>query len=89
MDSTISAEMSRRIHERLLDADQTLGAYEVVSDLAFPVSKEMENRIITPLKEGDLCRAHPSTRAVLIFSCYVPNLDLLVLAFQINLCHMQ
>ena len=51
--------MSRELQEKLLDGDFVLDGHGIVADTAFPVSKDLLGRIITPLKEGDLERAHP------------------------------
>jgi hypothetical protein len=56
-------EMSRSFREKLLDERKTLQTHGVVADSAFPVSGNMINRIVTPLKDGDLERSHRSTRA--------------------------
>ena len=37
-----------------------------IADTAFPVTKEMRRKIITPLKEGDLERSHPDAQAALL-----------------------
>lgn len=50
-------ETSRQFREKLLDENKTLQDYGVLSDSAFPVSGAMYNRIVTPLKNGDLERA--------------------------------
>ena len=46
-------EMSRAFREKLSDSRRNVERYGVLSDSAFPVSKEMFGRIITPLKDGD------------------------------------
>ena len=56
-------ETSRTFREKLCDPRKNVDGYGVISDTAFPVSKEMYTRIITPLKEGELDRAPLATRA--------------------------
>lgn len=51
-------EMSRVFREKLSDPTRNVDGHGVLSDSAFPVSREMFGRIITPLKDGDLERAH-------------------------------
>jgi hypothetical protein len=57
-------DTSGPLQERLLNLqycpDQRMG---IISDSAFPVSGPMLGRIVTPLKEGDLSRLHPSVWA--------------------------
>lgn len=57
------ADMSADFSEKLLDLrccpDQRMG---VVADSAFPNSKDMTDRILTTLKDGDLGRLLPSRR---------------------------
>ena len=48
--------------EKLLDDDFVLEGHGIVADTAFPVSNDLLGRIITPLKEGDLERAHPQAQ---------------------------
>ena len=50
------SENSREFKDLLKDPAMTLDGYGVVADSAFPVSKAMKDRIITPLKIGDLER---------------------------------
>ena len=50
-------ETSRRFRELLLDATYTLHDHGVLSDSAFPVSGALYDKIVTPLKKGDLDRA--------------------------------
>lgn len=52
-------DMSRELQEKLLDPDYMLEGHGIVADTAFPVGKELLGLIITPLKDGDLERAHP------------------------------
>lgn len=59
-------EMSRVFREKLSDPTRNVGGHGVLSDSAFPVSREMFGRIITPLKDGDLERAHRDARPSLI-----------------------
>ena len=51
------SETSRHFQEKLIDPRKTLEEYGVISDSAFPVSGYMYNKIVTPLKEGDLAQA--------------------------------
>lgn len=59
-------EMSRVFREKLSDPTRNVDGHGVLSDSAFPVSREMFGRIITPLKDGDLERAHRDARPSLI-----------------------
>ena len=59
-------DMSREMCDNLLDLEKTLLEFGVVADTAFPVTKEMRRKIITPLKEGDLERSHPDAQAALL-----------------------
>ena len=59
-------EMSRVFREKLSDSTRNVDGHGVLSDSAFPVSREMFGRIITPLKDGDLERAHRDARPSLI-----------------------
>lgn len=59
-------EMSREFREKLSDPSRNVDGHGVLSDSAFPVAKEMFGRIITPLKDGDIGRAHPGARPSLI-----------------------
>ena len=65
------AEMSRSFREKLLDPNKTLVDHGVLADSAFPVSGNMEGRIVTPLKDGDIERAHHSVRSGTFFSLCV------------------
>ena len=58
--------MSRVFRTKLSDPLRNVDGHGVPSDSAFPVSQEMFGRIITPLKDGDLERAHPDARPALI-----------------------
>ncbi|TPX78709.1 hypothetical protein CcCBS67573_g00088 [Chytriomyces confervae] len=58
-------QMSRQFREKLLDEKKTLQDYGVTADSAFPSNATMFNRIVTPLKEGDLERAPAATRSAL------------------------
>ena len=60
------AEMSRGLQERLLDPNKTILEGCIATDSAFPVSKEFQGKIITPMKEGDLERASPQCRLAMI-----------------------
>ena len=59
-------EMSRVFGEKLSDPTRNVDGHGVLSDSAFPVSREMFGRIITPLKNGDLEKAHKDARPSLI-----------------------
>jgi hypothetical protein len=50
------SENSRELRRNLKDDTITLDGYGVVADSAFPVGAEMHDRIITPMKQGDLQR---------------------------------
>jgi hypothetical protein len=58
--------MSRELCDNLISNEKTERRHGIVADTAFPVSNEMAGKIITPLKDGDLDRAHPDTHAALI-----------------------
>lgn len=60
------SDTSKQFQEKLLNEDISLQDHGVLSDSAFPVSGAMFGKILTPLKEGDLERAHPSARRALI-----------------------
>lgn len=60
------AEMSRSFREKLSDPDRNVDGHGVLSDSAFPVSREMFGRIMTPLKEGDIERSHRDARPSLL-----------------------
>ncbi|KAJ3290359.1 hypothetical protein HDU76_007402 [Blyttiomyces sp. JEL0837] len=47
-------ENSRGMQEKLLDPAISLQDHGLVADSAFPVSKQMWNRILTPLKDGEI-----------------------------------
>lgn len=49
-------EISRNFQEKLLRDDINLPDHGVLADTAFPVCRGLENRIQTPLKDGDLER---------------------------------
>jgi len=59
-------ETSRRFQQKLLNPAISLQDHGVLSDSAFPVAGDMFTRILTPLKEGELERAHPKARRSLI-----------------------
>ena len=44
-------------HDKLVDLQYTLKEYGILADAAFPVSQEIQNKIVTSLKKGDLQRA--------------------------------
>jgi hypothetical protein len=50
------SENSRELRNMLKDSTITMDGYGVVADSAFPVGAEMHDRIITPIKQGDLQR---------------------------------
>jgi len=58
--------MSREIQERLLDPYFVADNHGIISDTAFPVGKDLVGRIMSPLKEEELERAHPQARAALL-----------------------
>lgn len=60
------AEMSRPLQEKLLDPIKTIPNGCIATDSAFPVSKVLSGRIITPLKDGDLERASAECRVAMI-----------------------
>ncbi|EGZ10212.1 hypothetical protein PHYSODRAFT_522767 [Phytophthora sojae] len=55
-------EISFALQEKLADPDMTVQGTGVAADTAFPVSKGMRGRIITPIKDGDLERAPAKCR---------------------------
>jgi hypothetical protein len=55
-------ETSRKFQKKLLKAEINLPGHGVLSDSAFPVSGLLFNKIITPLKEGELERHKPALR---------------------------
>jgi hypothetical protein len=59
-------DMSRELQEKLLDPNYVDGNFGLVADTAFPVGKRLIGRIISPLKEGELERAHPLAQPALI-----------------------
>jgi hypothetical protein len=59
-------EISRPFQAKLQDPVINLPDHGVLSDSAFPVSGGMFGRIMTPMKEGDLERAHPRARLALV-----------------------
>lgn len=56
------SEISRQFQDKLLDDNINLPNHGVVSDIAFPVSSELFNRIQTPLKEGEFEKIPPANR---------------------------
>ena len=58
--------MSRGLQEKLINPSLTIPEGCIATDSAFPVSKEMRGKIITPLKDGDLERASVECRLALI-----------------------
>jgi hypothetical protein len=59
-------DMSRELQEKLLRADLCEEDYGIVADTAFPVSKGLRGKSISPLKENELERAHPLAQAALL-----------------------
>jgi hypothetical protein len=59
-------ETSRLFRETLLDEERSLQDHGVLADSAFPSSGAMFNRIITPLKDGELEKCSPETRTGLL-----------------------
>ncbi|ETO63233.1 hypothetical protein F444_19048 [Phytophthora nicotianae P1976] len=59
-------ETSRQLQLRLADPLWTVEGCGVVADSAFPVSRALFGRIRTPLKDGDLERAHIECRLGLV-----------------------
>jgi hypothetical protein len=55
-------EISRSFQDKLLRDDINLPDHGVLADTAFPTCKGLENRIQTPLKEGELDRIPPASR---------------------------
>jgi hypothetical protein len=58
------ADTSYKFQEKLCDPRKSLDGYGVVADSAFPVSGRMRDRIITPLKDGDLERIPTADRGL-------------------------
>lgn len=56
------SEMSRTFRDKLCNPDKNVEGHGVLSDSAIPVSREMFGRIMTPLKNGDIERAHRDAR---------------------------
>jgi hypothetical protein len=56
------ADTSRLFQERLVDMNETSAQACVVADTAFPVSKNLTGKILTPLKDGDLETIPPEGR---------------------------
>jgi hypothetical protein len=59
-------EISRPFCEKLSDPVRNLIDHGVLSDSAFPVSKDMFKRIMTPCKDGDVEKSHPAARGGLL-----------------------
>ncbi len=59
-------DVSCELQEKLLDDAFVAAGHGLVADSAFPVSGNLQGRIITPLKDGDLERSHPMARLALI-----------------------
>ena len=60
------SEISRSFREKLSCPIKNVDGHGVLSDSAFPVGREMFGRIMTPLKSGDIERAHRGARPSLI-----------------------
>lgn len=58
-DADTSLELRAKLLDRRLCPHQSLGE---VSDSAFPCSSSMRDRILTPLKDGDIDKLLPSVR---------------------------
>ncbi|KAE9217726.1 hypothetical protein PF004_g14076 [Phytophthora fragariae] len=58
-DGDISLDFRRILADPRVNPDPRYG---IVTDSAFPCGKEMADRVMTPLKEGDLSRLVPSVR---------------------------
>jgi len=68
-------EISRDFQERLMDNEINAADHGVLADSAFPVRADLFNRILTPLKEGDLERTPANHRgAVLALSNAITSL---------------
>jgi hypothetical protein len=59
-------DMSRELQERLLHGDFCQEDEGIVADTAFPVGKALVGRIISPLKENELEKAHPDAQPALL-----------------------
>ena len=59
------SETSRLFQLKLSNPAISLDNYGVLSDSAFPVSGNMFGKILTPLKDGELEKAHPAARKAL------------------------
>jgi DDE superfamily endonuclease len=69
------SEMSREFREKLADDIKNVPGHGVLSDSAFPVSSDMFGRIMTPLKDGDVEKAHPNARPALIrLACAITSM---------------
>lgn len=69
------SEMSREFREKLSDNAKNVPGHGVLSDSAFPVSNDMFGRIMTPLKDGDIEKAHPGARPALIrLACSITSM---------------
>jgi hypothetical protein len=55
-------EMSRALQLKLSDPAMVGPGMKLASDSAFPIRGDVEGRIVTPLKEGDLERVPPECR---------------------------
>lgn len=60
------SEISRSFRDKLSCSVKNVDGHGVLSDSAFPVGQEMFGRIMTPLKDGDIERAHRDARPSLI-----------------------
>ena len=60
------ADTSKSCQEKLADPTKTLNGHGLLADSAFPVRDNLFGRIMTPLKDGDIMRAHPKCHAILL-----------------------
>ena len=69
------SEMSREFCAKLADDAKNVPGHGVLSDSAFPVSNEMFGRIMTPLMDGDIEKAHRNARPALIrLACAITSM---------------
>lgn len=59
-------DVSRDLQEKLLDTNCVAEDFGIISDTAFPVGTLLLRKIVSPLKENELERAHPDAQAALI-----------------------
>jgi hypothetical protein len=58
-------DMSREFQEKIGDSRFCADGFGILADSAFPVSGMCTGKIMTPLKDGDIERAHPRARRAL------------------------